>query len=859
MKKSYQFRALFYKNAALQSRQIGTNLCQMFTPLLCLGFVYLIQEVAFDQFKGANFSLDFPYLFNVPVIYSGLPGLLNLTCLQWYYFNSSQLREQDKQFLGYNDGNQSLGLLRHILQRPGCSYETQDHELAFKNVPFLQQPNSTINQDIYHQIEYLHTVPFVRGSDLQDLYLIPDGAYTFFEANEKKINMSIQVNDIRLHEYHRSNGITKIRYQNKVQPNKTNTMMLVAEGQIATIDLISRALLHHHNPNVWLVSGIEYMPLKGQDKSFLLKLINVVGAMLYPLSLSLLLPVFLYAIVLEKEERLLQMMKMNGMKMKDYWILQYLFSGLMTLLTFSLFLFTGIYLVGIALLTDTNLKLLIIVLTGWGLCQISLSFFFQVFVSKARTATIIGYLLSVWGSIIALTANLAIYPDPYEIPIYLQMIPQIAFNRIIYIFSMACAQTGCISQLSPLTSEVQGCIISLYVNFIVFGLLGVYLHEIIPQEFGVSSEPWIFRLFKKKKIEFRDEDEYKINIQDAQEDQDSKNERDKVYRIKNYEDYPLICKDLRKTYQNNVAVKCFCIAVEQGEIFGLLGPNGAGKTSILSAITGLYPCNDGEAYVGGYSIKTNMQSVQMNIGVCPQFDLLWPELTVEEHLLFYARLKGIDKQNERAKVQQSMAEVKLEPYFNYYANQLSGGMKRRLSIAIALVGEPLIIFLDEPSTGLDPDNRRQLWDIISHCKGKRAMVLTTHSMEEADVLCTRIGIISSGVLRCIGQSTHLKSIYGGGYHLFISSHKELYLQKNNDPHNQYYYQNMIKNYLKSILPQAILVQEFNGNFIYQVEKNQLVVSEVFQSIESKKEELRIQDWGISQATLEDVFMRVVEM
>ena len=103
-------------------------------------------------------------------------------------------------------------------------------------------------------------------------------------------------------------------------------------------------------------------------------------------------------------------------------------------------------------------------------------------------------------------------------------------------------------------------------------------------------------------------------------------------------------------------------------------------------------------------------------------------------------------------------------------------MKRRLSIAIALVGEPSLIFLDEPSTGLDPENRRQLWDILVECRGKTAMVLTTHSMEEADVLCNRIGIISQGVLRCVGHQMRLKMLYGGGYHLYISCHKEKYLR-----------------------------------------------------------------------------------
>ena len=99
-------------------------------------------------------------------------------------------------------------------------------------------------------------------------------------------------------------------------------------------------------------------------------------------------------------------------------------------------------------------------------------------------------------------------------------------------------------------------------------------------------------------------------------------------------------------------------------------------------------------------------------------------------------------------------------------------MKRRVSVAISLVSDPKLIYLDEPSTGLDPENRRQLWDILSACKGKRAVVITTHSMEEADVLCNRIGIVSEGILRCVGPQVRLKSLYGGGYHLFVNAQKE---------------------------------------------------------------------------------------
>jgi len=143
-------------------------------------------------------------------------------------------------------------------------------------------------------------------------------------------------------------------------------------------------------------------------------------------------------------------------------------------------------------------------------------------------------------------------------------------------------------------------------------------------------------------------------------------------------------------------------------------------------------------------------------------------MTVREHLVFYARIKGIPPHKENDLVRQALEDVKLTPRADFKTKALSGGMKRRLSVAIALVSDPKIIYLDEPSTGLDPESRRQLWDIFAALKGKRAIVLTTHSMEEADVLCQRIAIVANGILRCVAPQVRLKSLYGGGYHLQIN-------------------------------------------------------------------------------------------
>lgn len=138
----------------------------------------------------------------------------------------------------------------------------------------------------------------------------------------------------------------------------------------------------------------------------------------------------------------------------------------------------------------------------------------------------------------------------------------------------------------------------------------------------------------------------------------------------------------------------------------MLGPNGAGKTTLLSILTGIHGSDSGDAYIAGSNVYTQLNEVYKKIGVCPQFDLLWDELTIEDHLLFYLRLKGVETSCEKSSVKKAAEEVFLTPHLKKKVKELSGGMKRRLSLSIALVGEPKVIFLDEPTTGLDPANRR---------------------------------------------------------------------------------------------------------------------------------------------------------
>ena len=178
----------------------------------------------------------------------------------------------------------------------------------------------------------------------------------------------------------------------------------------------------------------------------------------------------------------------------------------------------------------------------------------------------------------------------------------------------------------------------------------------------------------------------------------------------------------------------------------------------------------GTASVEGLDVRTDMKKIYSLMGVCPQHDLLWDTLTAREHMAFYGRLKNLNGSHLDRDIVLCLGQVNLLHVIDEQARTFSGGMKRRLSVAIALIGCPLVQFLDEPSTGLDPASRRMLWRAIARAKLSRAVFLTTHSMEEAENLCDRLGIFVDGSLRCIGSPKELTARFGAFYVLSVTCH-----------------------------------------------------------------------------------------
>ncbi len=185
------------------------------------------------------------------------------------------------------------------------------------------------------------------------------------------------------------------------------------------------------------------------------------------------------------------------------------------------------------------------------------------------------------------------------------------------------------------------------------------------------------------------------------------------------------------------------------QVFVLLGHNGAGKTTTMQMLNGMIAPTSGTATVFGRDVTTSMHAIRRSLGVCPQHDVLWPTLNVQEHLHIYGALKGIASESLDLAVSEAVREVDLVEKFHADAGELSGGQKRRLSLALAFIGNPSTVFLDEPTSGVDVSSRRAIWDILTRKKNGRVIVLSTHAMDEADQIGDRIGILHHGQLQCV--------------------------------------------------------------------------------------------------------------
>jgi len=341
----------------------------------------------------------------------------------------------------------------------------------------------------------------------------------------------------------------------------------------------------------------------------------------------------------------------------------------------------------------------------------------------------------------------------------------------------------------------------------------------------------------------------------------------------------LVLTDLRKTFVHRRcgvrtggafhAVRGISCSIAGGECFGLLGVNGAGKTTTMRMITGHTDISRGDIFVGGYSTEYNRDKARQRLGYCPQFDALPDKLTVRETVALYARIRGISPTAVDKTVQLMIKKMCLEAHQYQLCENLSGGNKRKLSTALALIGSPDVVLLDEPSTGVDVGARRFLWEVIAGMRtAGHAVILTSHSMEECEVLCTRLTIMVHGEMRCLGTTTELKNNFGGGYTLAVKANlnvEQSGASKGEAKNASTESCSAIAKHIEAQVPSAKLTEESVGLLRYRLGPNTegvVPLAETFSMLEQAQDgNLKgyITDYSVSQTSLEEVFLHFSQL
>ncbi|GBF88379.1 ABC transporter A family member protein [Raphidocelis subcapitata] len=589
---------------------------------------------------------------------------------------------------------------------------------------------------------------------------------------------------------------------------------------------------------------------------------SLLGPLFFTWVVQMLLPIFLMQLVYEKEKRLRMMMKMHGLGDGAYWLVTYAWFWGLYVAYMAVFMGFGSA-IGLKMFTRNSAVAQIVLYFFFGHNMIAFSFLLSCFFASSKTATVFAYLVVFGTGLIGSLLLSQLIAGGLWYIFVIELVPSFALFRGLFEFGeyafLAVYRNGYGMALRNLNDPGNGMIavwIILAAEWPVFMGLAWYLEQVFASGTGNRRHPLFFldclRKGRKAATNARLAAAAASASEAAGEAEDVAAEHARVRTIVDYGSSPIVVRDLKKVYPGEdgqppkLAVRQLNLAIERGECFGLLGPNGAGKSTSINMMVGLLEPTAGTALIGGHDITTEMDSIYGVMGVCPQHDLLWESLTGREHLLFYGRLKGLKGQALTDAVESGLRSVNLwnGGVADKPAAAYSGGMKRRLSVAISFAGDPLVVYLDEPSTGLDPASRRNLWDVVRASKAGRGVILTTHSMEEAETLCDRLGIFVDGALVCIGNPKEITSRYGGYLVMTLTV----------APGQE----GAARAFVARLSPGARLTYSVGGTLKFELPSEEASLSQVFSAMAEAKAGggLDVIDWGVSNATLEEVFIRI---
>ncbi|KAK7002956.1 ATP-binding cassette sub- A member 12 [Biomphalaria glabrata] len=550
---------------------------------------------------------------------------------------------------------------------------------------------------------------------------------------------------------------------------------------------------------------------------------------------------FILYVLNEKLMKEKQLQSISGIGIVTYWVVAFIWDLIV-------YTFTTALAVAIVAIVKTDSFYLrenlagfcvILLLYGWAIlpCLYCLSHLF----SKGSTAYLITFCINLFLAMATVLSLLVmqLYRDSdivwsaYKVCKYLYLIfPQyslgeglmeMASNTIVYKLFLRFNDD---KYESPFSADVLGWkMVALAAEGFLFFLLNLLLEAI--------RSPTVSLPQRKTKLNY---------IQET-EDEDVIRERERIQSGASND--MLIVNNLSKVYKRNwkkfVAVNHISFGVPEGECFGLLGVNGAGKTTTFRMLTGDSIPAGGEVTLKGKRLSYKDRSFGQNVGYCPQEGGLDEYLTAEEMLCFHARLRGFNSKQSKVIVQDLLEQLSLTQYKNSAVHTYSGGTKRKLALAIALLGNPPIVYLDEPTTGMDAATRRLAWKCIARAnRNGQSVVLTSHSMDECDSLCSTIAIMVNGEIKCIGSPQHLKHKYGDGYTVVMHDEEKHLKDVTQDFMNRF--------------PGTVIKAKNHNSVELSVPKSSRSVADILACLQSAQENKLIGYYSVSQTTLDSVFI-----
>ncbi|XP_028673550.2 ATP-binding cassette sub-family A member 13-like [Erpetoichthys calabaricus] len=517
--------------------------------------------------------------------------------------------------------------------------------------------------------------------------------------------------------------------------------------------------------------------------------------------------------------------------------------------------------------------LLYLFLMDFGVSTIAFSYFISAFFSSANVAALSATLLYIitffpFMILIVVQSQLS-----FALQTIIGLLSTTAFSQGIYFTTLLETKETGIQWSNIYSSQIKGEVHTfgwlfwlILIDSILYAALGWYFRKLFPGKYR-TKKPWyfLFRVkFWRKILQSKDNRIRSILPSNMFICQQYLQDQGSLYTQQSGKksvsvpvNSGIVLKSLTKEYKGTkkAAIKDLNVTFSRGHITSLLGPNGAGKTTTISILTGLLQPSSGEVYVEGLNMQLHLSAARRQMGVCLQHDVLFQEMTIREHLIFYGSIKAPhwEKSQLNAEVNRAVDEVGLRPHLHKTAGDLSGGTRRKLSIAIAFIGNSSMIILDEPTDGVDPCARRGIWDVLLKNRVGRTIVLTTHHLDEAEVLSDQIAIMDQGQLKCCGSPSNLKEMHGKGNSLTLTK-KHLTMEGHSLCDER-----AVMSLIQQHIPQAYLKGAAGGelSYIIPTSADKAAYSNLFQALDENLERLHLLGYGISDTTLEEVFLNLL--